>query len=119
MNTRIEFEEDAQADLLSAAVRFYEVEEYQLCMNLLHVLMVCGNKESYVLAGHCISESGYMGDMELSNQYYKVSCEMGSAVGCYNLYLNNLETDREMASKFLKRAKDLGWVDLEDTNSDG
>lgn len=109
--SRIDLGQEQQADLLSAAVRLYEAEMYELCMILLQVLMQLGNKESYVLAGHCISSQNYSDGETISNMYYKISCDLGSGVGCYNLYLNHKKTNIDEAAKYLKRAKKLGWIE--------
>lgn len=108
---KYKFDSEEQADLLSAAVRLYESEMYELCMNILHILMSCNNKEAYVLAGHCISCFNYSNKLELSNKFYEISCELGSSVGCYNLFLNYKKIDNAIADEYLKRAKELGWED--------
>jgi TPR repeat protein len=109
MSDNTKFSEEAQSYLLSAAVILYEAEMYDVSILILHVLMSCQNREAFVLAGHCISESKYSNHIEISNKYYEVACDLGSAVGCYNLYENYKENNSEAAKKYLKKAKKLGW----------
>ena len=111
MTTKVNFDESEQRDLLSAAVRLYESGLYGLCMSILDLLMSCKNKEAYVLAGHCIADSEYQSSKPLSRQYYEVACDLGSAVGCYNLHLSYTNDDQIMADSYLERAKLLGWTD--------
>lgn len=105
----VKFDDKAQAHLLSAAVQFYEADMYDLSMSILHVLIRCENREAHVLMGHCIAASEYKGSMDLANKHYELACEMGSSVGCYNLYLNNVELDAHLANQHLEKAKALGW----------
>lgn len=109
MTNNDQFDNDGQADLLAAAVRLYEAEMYGLCLAILHVLMKCGNKEAFVLAGHCISGDNYLVDLKLANRYYEIACDLGSAVGCYNLFLNYSKDNNSTAEAYLSRAKKLGW----------
>lgn len=79
---------------------------------ILNILMKNDNKESFVLAGHCLSSSGgkYLNDA--AAKYYSISCELGSAVGCYNAYLSYKDLDEECSEVYLKKAIDLGWDNL-------
>lgn len=111
MTSTIKFSAEEQKDLLSAAVRLYEARMYDLCLNILHILISCDNEEAYILAGHCIAYSGGSNSKELSNKYYEISCNLGSAVGCYNLYESYRDDNNPIAEAYLQRAKEFGWED--------
>lgn len=109
MNSNI-FDENSQDDLMSAAVRFYEAGMLEHCMMILQVLMNEGHREAFLLAGHCIPEESSAPLDELQNKYYEIACEMGSNVGCYNIYLKYKEIDEAKAQIYLQKAKNLGWT---------
>jgi len=103
------FDSEAQRDLMAAATRFYEAKMYDHCMIILNSLMALAHKEAYVLAGHCVSEQNDDKGDAISKLYYDISCDLGSAVGCFNSYLVRAKTDRQSADDYIKRAVDLGW----------
>ncbi|WP_156402366.1 hypothetical protein [Caulobacter sp. Root1472] len=111
MKNEMFFDEEAQKDLMSAAVRLYEADMYDHCMIILNLLIKSGLKEAYVLAGHCVSAGQPEVSGGISNAYYEAACELGSAVGCYNLHLNYQQSDESRSKVYLERARALGWVD--------
>lgn len=109
MTSTLSLDESFQADLMSAAVRLYEIGKYDSCLGLLYILMKKNCKESFVLAGHCFNNDSISGSKSISNSFYTSACELGSAVGCYNVYLNETGIRDDVASQFLVRARELGW----------
>lgn len=109
MTIKPTFDEEAQRDLLAGAARLYDAEMHDQCMVVLSILMGVGNRESYVLAGHCVSEYNFPHATTVANGYYEAACELGSAVGCFNLYLNHEKSNAVLADLYLQKARDLGW----------
>ena len=109
MTNSFKFDDDAQTDLMRAAARLYEAEMYEVCVELLNILIACDYVEAHILLGHCISELKPELGMDVPNRHYEIACEMGSAVGCYNLYLNLAEANDDKAAVYLAEAIKLGW----------
>lgn len=111
MSIEVQFDEEAQKDLLAAAARLYEANMLDVCMSILAILIKCDNASAHVLYGHCISNEEYKYAQQIANDHYKIACEMGSAVGCYNLYMSYAKKDNAIAENYLEKAKNLGWKD--------
>ncbi len=109
MASNPKFNYESQVDLMRAAARLYEAEMYEVCVGLLNILIACDYVDAHVLIGHCISELKPELGRDVPNSHYKIACEMGSAVGCYNLYLNLSEAHDDQAAAYLAKATELGW----------